>query len=87
MGVLLQEPWYSLLLWSTVTVLLVTVSVYAVGRFRAGSEDDVSSADTLLTKFREMHSKGELTDEEFRNIKTTLAVQQGEEVTDTGERG
>jgi len=37
----------------------------------------------LLTNFREMHSKGELTDEEFRTIKAKLSIKLKEELRDS----
>ena len=41
----------------------------------------------MLTKFRDLHSKGELSDEEFRTIKTKLADQLRAELKDTDETG
>ena len=36
---------------------------------------------------RELHSQGELSDEEFRTIKTNLATQLQDELNDNGEKG
>ncbi len=60
---------------------------FIVSRFRGRSEEDQPAASELLTKFRELHERGELSDEEFRNIKTLLADELRKELSDSGERG
>jgi len=52
--------------------MLVAVGVYCVEKIRSKTAQKELSASELLTKFREMHSRGVLSDEEFRTIKTTL---------------
>ena len=52
--------------------ILVAMGVYLAEKIRAGAVQKEPSASELLTKFREMHSRGVLSDEEFRTIKTTL---------------
>lgn len=44
-------------------------------RLRDYNVDDGSDPSELLTKFREMHSRGTLSDAEYRTIKTKLAAQ------------
>lgn len=44
-------------------------------RLRDYNADDGSDPSDLLTKFREMHSRGTLSDTEYRTIKTKLAAQ------------
>jgi uncharacterized membrane protein len=44
-------------------------------------------ASEWLSKFRELHSQGELSDEEFRTIKTTLAAQLQDELSSNGGKG
>jgi uncharacterized membrane protein len=55
-----------------VLAILVAIGVYWVGKIRAEAVQKEPSASELMTKFREMHSRGVLSDEEFRTIKTTL---------------
>jgi len=45
------------------------------------------TANELMANFREMHSQGELSDAEFRTIKTTLAVRAEAELKDNGQQG
>jgi hypothetical protein len=44
-------------------------------RFRDYNADDGVDPSELLSKFREMHSRGTLSDTEYRTIKTKLAAQ------------
>ncbi|MBL9082796.1 MAG: SHOCT domain-containing protein [Planctomycetales bacterium] len=54
--------------------IAVAVGVYLVGKVRgAYRETDVPDTN-LLTNFRELHARGELSDEEYRTIKAQLAT-------------
>ena len=63
-----------LVLWLAVPAVLVTVAWYVIWKIRPKSIQKERKANEWLSKFRESHSRGELTDEEFRTIKTTLTV-------------
>jgi hypothetical protein len=41
----------------------------------------------MISKIRESHSRGELSDEEFRTIRATLDARFLEELKDDGQRG
>lgn len=71
-----------------VAVLLIASAVawYWVARFRDRIEQDESASD-LLTKFREMHHRGDLSQAEYRTIKTMLAEKLQDEINDGGETG
>jgi uncharacterized membrane protein len=62
--------------------VLVTIACYAIAKTRPKPAKKEHRASQLLSKFRESHSRGELTDEEFRTIKTTLASQLQDELND-----
>ena len=70
-----------------VGVALLAGLVYVARRFRDDDGDDRSHVDNVLTKFRDLHSKGVLSDEEFRTIKTKLADQLQVELKDTDDTG
>jgi uncharacterized membrane protein len=80
-------PLAQALLMLGVGVALLAGLVYLARRFRDDDDDDRSPAHNMLTKFRDLHSKGELSDEEFRTIKTKLADQLRAELKDTDETG
>ncbi|MGA2068750.1 MAG: hypothetical protein ABSG86_27525 [Thermoguttaceae bacterium] len=59
--------------------ILSAIGTYVAGKLRTKPLQQEPGVGELLTKFREMHSQGVLSDAEFRTIKTTLATQlQGE---------
>ncbi len=67
--------------------LLVAVGIYGVRTWRDRDGDDQLSASDLLTKFREMYAKGNLSEKEFRTIKTKLAPRIESELRDNDETG
>jgi uncharacterized membrane protein len=71
----------------TVMAVLIAIGVYVVGRFRGRDSNDQLDASDHLTKFREMHASGELSDEEFRTIKSQLATQLQAELNDSEKTG
>jgi hypothetical protein len=62
-------------LWTAGIFALLALAIFFVRRWRGGSADDHPRANELLTKFRELHSRGGLSDAEYRTIKTKLATQ------------
>jgi len=73
-------------LWSAVVILMGAVAFRVIKKIRADSVQQEPTASELIAKFREMHSQGELSDAEFRTIKTTLAVKLQEELKDNGQQ-
>jgi uncharacterized protein YneF (UPF0154 family) len=75
--------------WLVVALALLAISIavaaYIISKIRAKPLQREPPASELLSKFREMHSQGGLTDAEFRTIKTTLAEQLQKQVNDTSE--
>ena len=71
-----------LLFWLAVLAILVYAAACAIRKARGQSAQNERSAGQLLSKFRESHCRGELSDAEFRTIKTTLAAQIQNELRD-----
>lgn len=84
---LLETVTPDLIIWIAVLAVLVVVAVYVVKKFRTETLQREPPASELLSKFREMHSRGELSDEEFRTIKTALSAQLQEELRDSDGTG
>jgi uncharacterized membrane protein len=76
-----------LVLWIAGLAVLLAVVIYVIDKLRATPVQHEPTASQLLSKFRESHSRGELSDEEFRTIKTTLEARLREELKDDGEKG
>lgn len=74
--------------WFAVLAALLAVAYYVITtKIRPEPEKKEPQASQWLSKYREMHSRGELTDEEFRTIKTKLAEKLQDELNDNGESG
>ena len=84
---LLESGAVELLVLIAIVALLAAVVIYVVGLIRVKAAQQEPTATELLSKFRESHSRGELSDTEFRTIRTTLGVKLQEELRDNGERG
>jgi uncharacterized membrane protein len=67
--------------------ILVAVAGYVITKIRPKTVQKERGTSDLLSKFRELHSQGELSDEEFRTIKTTLATELQDELRGKGEKG
>ena len=74
-------------LWIAILAILATLAFYVIGKIRPGTVQKEPKARQWLSKFHELHSRGELSDEEFRTIKTTLETQLQDELNDNGEKG
>jgi len=73
------EPGW-LILWLGVLAVLIAVGWYILGKIRAKPLQQDRWAGQWLAKCRESYLRGELSDEEFREIKTTLAQQLQDEL-------
>ncbi|MEN0110752.1 MAG: hypothetical protein AAF805_08510 [Planctomycetota bacterium] len=60
-------------MWIAAILAVTAGFFFAVRRWAGKTADDRPDASELLTKFRELHASGELSDSEYRNIKSTLA--------------
>ena len=69
-GALLQAA-----LWFAVILALLALAIVGLRRWRGSSAGDQPRSNELLTKFRELHARGGLSDDEYRTIKTKLATQ------------
>jgi hypothetical protein len=72
---LFRHPLAQAALWFAVIFALSALAVLALRRWRGGAYDTQLKPSELLTKFRELHGRGTLSDDEYRTIKTTLARQ------------
>jgi uncharacterized membrane protein len=80
----LTTPIAKAVLWMSVLLILVVVGYYLVRRFRDRIDDDQLTASDLLTNFREMRQEGDISETEFRTIKTVLGRKLQDELKDAG---
>jgi hypothetical protein len=83
----LQSNEAQVFLWALGGAVLCLAGVYIVKRFRDRKGDDQPKASELLTNFREIHSQGGLSDEEFRTIKAQLAARLERELNENDNKG
>ena len=67
-----------------VMVALTAGGIYAMKRFRGRVDEEEPVTSDMITNFREMHVRGELSDEEYRTIRTVLATNFQRESRDSG---
>ena len=86
-----ERFWQSAPEWTILSIavlaVLVTVACYVIAKIRPKPAKKERRASQWLSKFRESHSRGELSDEEFRTIKTQLAEPLQDELSGNGEKG
>jgi uncharacterized membrane protein len=72
---LFRHPLFEAALWVALIFVLLALAIVFLRKWRGGDADDQRAASELLTKFRELHVRGGLSDDEYRTIKTKLATQ------------
>ncbi len=87
MGRFFEPVAVQLVLSLTGLIVLLIVARYVIGKIRPKPIQKEHMASEWLAKCGEMNSRGELTDEEFRTIKTTLTPRLQDELNDTGDKG
>ena len=79
---------YAAVAWALGAIaLLAGICAVALAKFRGVADDSGNDAGESLIKFREMHSRGVLSDEEFRTIKANLAQSLRRQLKDSEEPG
>jgi hypothetical protein len=73
MAQFLHQPLVQVVLWSAAILALIAVGVYIAGRVRTAMIHSQPTPSDMLTDFREIYSQGDLSDEEYRAVKGTLA--------------
>jgi uncharacterized membrane protein len=70
-----SHPLSQAALWFAAIFALLALAIIGLRKWRGGSANDRLSSSELLTKFRELHRRGTLSEDEYRTIKTKLATQ------------
>ena len=68
-------------------IALVVVGAAIVQRFRGGAADKALDANELIANFQEMHSRGDITDADYRKIKSVLGAKLRGELKDDKDNG
>lgn len=54
--------------------VIVAIGVYVVGKIRSSDEENPQSTSEVMSTFRELYESGELSEEEYKNIKSKLSA-------------
>jgi hypothetical protein len=81
----LEPEW--LIISFAMLAVMIAIAAYVISKIRPKPIQREPRASELLSKFRELHSRGVLTDAEFRTIKTALAELLKKELSDNSEKG
>jgi hypothetical protein len=73
--------------WLGVLTLVIAVAVIALRRLRERIGDDRAPPGEMLSNFREMHQQGDLSDAEFRTIKTVLGAKLQQQSNKNSDKG
>lgn len=79
----LQTPTAQVIISLAVLAVLVVLGVYIVLRFRGFSDEDRHTSQDTYTNFREMYEQGDISDAEFRKVKTALGKQIEEDLSNS----
>jgi uncharacterized membrane protein len=82
MAEFLGSPLVSVVFLLALTAALVAVGAYVIGKVRAGLKREEPDASAWLSRFKDLHAQGELSDEEFQTIKSMLAKRLQHELSD-----
>ena len=72
MGQLSLDTWIQLCVWGAVLLGLVIVAALVVQRFRGSAAGKGATPGELLTNFQEMRERGDISDADYRRIKSVL---------------
>lgn len=76
-----------LAIWISVLFALIVVAWIVVQRFRGGAASEGQVASDMLTKFQEMRQEGDISEKEYRTIKSVLGEQLQRDVKDGKNKG
>ena len=74
-------------LWFAAIFALVAIGLSVARKWRDRAAKDKRGRHEMMAKFRELHERGGLSDEEFRTIKAKLASELKAELSDNSNAG
>ena len=70
-----------------ILIALVIAGSIIVQKFRGGAADKAQDASELIANFQEMHSRGDITDADYRKIKSVLGAKLHSELKNDKDKG
>ena len=87
MSVFLRDAAAELMLAFAACGLLLAIGAYLIVRCKHMVLDQCSNTNEMMSTFHELHEQGELSDEEYKNIKTRLANRMQHEARNVSQSG
>ena len=72
---------------TSLLVIMIVLAVAVVKKFRDNTDDDVLTPSELFTNFQDLHDQGDISEAEFRKLKTVLGDKFRQQLNDKGETG
>jgi uncharacterized membrane protein len=76
----LREYLPQIMRWVAIGVVLLAIGFFIIRRFPKSAGDDKLATSDMMDAFRDLHDRGQLSDDEYRSIKTKLAARLKEEL-------
>ena len=83
----LDSDFARLVIGMTVVAMVSALGWYIVSKFRGGAGKEQPTNSEMLTNLQEMRLQGDVTEEEFRTIKSQLSARLKEELNDDKQQG
>lgn len=83
MSDILTTPANRIVLSLAILIILIVFARYVLRNFRGRIDEDIPGVNDHLDNFREIRSKGDISEAEFRNIKTVLGEHRHQETSDS----
>ena len=87
MAELFGDPWVQAVSLLGVIFAITVAGLYVVRKFRVRAESTEPVTSDLTSTFRDLHSEGQLSEEEYRTIRTVLATKVQAELNNNGGEG
>ena len=81
MSRLWQTNGIELVLLGAVLAAFIVVAIYVIAKVREQTKESRSPSSEILSNFEELHASGELSDQEFRSIRSMLHQRMQSEMT------
>ena len=70
-----------------VLAIMILVSVMVLGKLRNFADEDRVDTSKMMTNLEELREQGDISDEEFRKVKSVLSEKLQRELNDNGDMG
>jgi len=70
-----------------VLAIMILLSVMVLGKLRNFADEDRVDTSKMMTNLEELREQGDISDEEFRKVKSVLSEKLQRELNDNGEMG